>query len=81
MPSPAQSTPALRLARLKLAAPYGNVSIRTLHRWISEGRLTGYRSGPRILLVDLNELDRLIRVVPTARTIADGTAGQCIGVA
>ena len=30
-------------------------------------RLTGYRVGPRLLKVDLNDLDRLARPIPTAR--------------
>lgn len=55
-----------RLISLAAAAAYANVSTRTLRRYISQGRLTGYRVGPRLLKVDLRELDRLARPIPTA---------------
>lgn len=54
-----------RLVRLSKAAEYLDTSPRTVRRAISEGRLTGYRFGPRSLRVDLNEVDAVIRVVPT----------------
>ncbi len=38
---------------------------RTLRRYIASGRLTGYRVGPRLVRVDLNELDANLRpIVP-----------------
>ena len=40
-------------------AAYVGVHTRTLRRWIAEGRLTAYRVGPRLIKVDLTELDRL----------------------
>jgi len=43
-----------------------DVSQKTIRRRIAEGSLTGYRMGPRILRVDLNELDALMRPIPTA---------------
>jgi excisionase family DNA binding protein len=49
------------------AAAYADVSTRTLRRYIAQGRLTGYRVGPRLLKVDLDDLDRLARPIPTAR--------------
>ena len=49
------------------AAAYADVSTRTLRRYISHGRLTGYRVGPRLLKVDLNEVDAMVRPIPTAR--------------
>jgi excisionase family DNA binding protein len=56
-----------RLVSLTAAAEYADVSTRTLRRYISRGRLTGYRVGPRLIKVDLHELDALARPIPTAR--------------
>jgi excisionase family DNA binding protein len=43
------------------AAARTNVSVRTLRRWIAEGRLTAYRAGPRLLRVDPDDLDAMMR--------------------
>lgn len=61
-------TPALtrRLASINQAAEYAGVCSRTIRRNISAGRLTGYRMGPRLIRVDLNELDSMLRPIPTA---------------
>lgn len=55
------------LVGLSAAAAYADVSTRTLRRYIAQGRLTGYRVGPRLVKVDLTELDELARPIPTAR--------------
>lgn len=67
-------TPAKPLVRerraydsLAVAAQRAGVSERTIRRWIAEGRLVGYRIGPRLLRVDRAELDALFSVVPTVR--------------
>ena len=52
---------------LAVAAAYADVSTRTLRRYISHGRLTGYRVGPRLVKIDLNEVDAMVRPIPTAR--------------
>ena len=46
-----------RYAKLKEAATYLQVTERTIRQMIADGRLTGYRSGTRLVRVDLNELD------------------------
>lgn len=51
---------------MAVAAEDADVSTRTLRRWIAEGRLTGYRVGPRLVKIDLAELDALARPIPTA---------------
>lgn len=56
-----------RFASIAEAALHCDVSTRTLRRYISSGLLTGYRIGPRILRVDLDEVDGLARPIPTAR--------------
>jgi excisionase family DNA binding protein len=55
-----------RLVSLSKAAEYLDTSSRTIRRAISDGRLAAYRFGPRTLRVDLNEIDAVLRRVPTA---------------
>lgn len=54
-----------RLASIQTGADYADVSTKTIRRRISDGTLTGYRMGPRLIRVDLNELDDLLRPIPT----------------
>lgn len=44
-------------ATLTQAAEYLGVTARTIRQMIADGRLTGYRSGSRLVRVDLNEID------------------------
>lgn len=46
-----------RLESLSDAAKIADVHPRTLRRYIASGRLTAYRVGPRLIKVDLNELE------------------------
>lgn len=55
-----------RYAALAAAADYGDCSVKTIRRRIADGTLTGYRFGPRSIRVDLNELDALMRPIPSA---------------
>jgi excisionase family DNA binding protein len=50
------------------AADYAGVSSRTIRRWIAEGKLPARRVGPRLLQVDLADVDEMIRPVPTVRS-------------
>lgn len=54
-----------RLSSLPDAAEQYGVCTKTLRRYISAGRITGYRFGPRMLRVDLDELDALLRPLAT----------------
>lgn len=49
-----------RLVSINDAADYIAVHPKTIRRWIATGRLTGYRAGPRLIRVDLNELDSVL---------------------
>ena len=63
------STPSRTVRRLESiqdAADYVGVSTKTIRRWISAGRVTGYRAGPRLIRVDLNEVDAMLRPIPAA---------------
>jgi len=55
-----------RLASLADAAEYAACSRETIRRRISDGTLHGYRLGKRLLRVDLNEIDKALRPIPTA---------------
>lgn len=58
------ATTARRWADLEQAAAYFHCSTRTVRRMISRGEITGYRVGPRMVRVDLGELDTLARPIP-----------------
>ena len=53
------------LVNIAKAAEYADVHPMTMRRWISAGRVRAYRVGPRLLKVDLNELDAMFRPIPT----------------
>nr|WP_237211713.1 helix-turn-helix domain-containing protein [Rhodococcus ruber] len=55
-----------RLVSVAQAAEELGVCGRTIRNRISDGTITGYRLGPRLLRVDLDELDALLRPVATA---------------
>ncbi|NKV30735.1 helix-turn-helix domain-containing protein [Rhodococcus hoagii] len=50
-----------RYSTLAEAAEILSVSTRTVRRYISAGKLKAYRVGPRVIRVDLSELDRVMR--------------------
>jgi len=54
------------LVSVAVAAEYASVAPKTIRRYIAAGRLNGYRMGPRLIRVDLAELDELLRPIPTA---------------
>ena len=43
--------------RVQRGAEYLGVSGRTIRQMISDGRLTGYRNGTKLVRLDLNEID------------------------
>lgn len=50
-----------RYAKISEAASYLKVTDRTVRQMIADGRLTGYRSGARLVRIDLNELDATMK--------------------
>ena len=60
---------ARRLAPIAEAADYIGANPRTIRRYIASGRLTGYRVGPRLIRVDLNEVDALLRPIPAVSAL------------
>ena len=57
---------ARRLVSIDQAARLVDVSPRTIRRRIADGSLTGYRFGPRVIRVDLDEVDALLTRIPAA---------------
>lgn len=55
--SPPKSATRRRYAKLAEAAEYLGVTDRTIRQMIADGRLIGYRSGKRLVRVDLDEID------------------------
>lgn len=56
------------LVRLTTGAERAGVKPATVRQWIADGRLTGYRQGPRLIFVDPDELDGLVTVIPTNKS-------------
>lgn len=56
-----------RYASLATAAEYAECGQKTIRRRISDGTITGYRmAGSRLIRVDLNEVDTMLRPIPAA---------------
>jgi excisionase family DNA binding protein len=53
-------------ASLDRAASHAGVSTRTIRRRIADGSITGYRFGPRVIRVDLDEVESLFKRMPAA---------------
>ena len=52
--------------RLKQYAATRPTSVMTLRRYIAEGKISAYRLGKKIILIDANEVDAvLIKRIPT----------------
>jgi excisionase family DNA binding protein len=51
---------------LAMAAERTGVSIRTLRRIIASGQLAAHRLGPRVIRVQPDDVDQLLRRIPTA---------------
>jgi excisionase family DNA binding protein len=56
-----------RYASIAEAAAYVGVHPRTIRRHIAAGRLPAYHLGQRLIRVDLDEVDRMLAPIPTAR--------------
>ena len=52
-----------RLDSITVAAECAGVCTKTIRRWISDGRITGYRMGPRLIRVDLDELAEMLQPI------------------
>ena len=60
---PAVEEKIRRWASITAAAEHYQIGTRTLRQMIYDRKVTGYRLGPQLLRVDLNEIDALM--IPT----------------
>ena len=60
-----------QLASIQEAARLYHVHPDTIRRRISTGQLVGHRFGPRLIRVDLRELETLLKPIPSAHTPRD----------
>ena len=63
---------------IRETAQYVGVDEKTVRRWIANGRLTGYRMGPRLVRLDPVEVRALGRPIhkPSLTTTAGSTADE-----
>jgi excisionase family DNA binding protein len=58
--------PKRRLVTQQAAAEYLGVTERTIRNYVSRGQLRAYRVGGRVVRIDQDDLDALLRPIPTA---------------
>lgn len=63
------ATAARRLESIPAAAAYLGVSQRTVRRYIAAGLVTGFRTGPKLIRVDRDEIDGMLRPIPNASSM------------
>ncbi len=63
-----------RWATIDEAAAYLGVATKTIRRMITDGQVTGYRLGARLIRVDLDELDTQLRPMQSIRSTTRGAA-------
>jgi excisionase family DNA binding protein len=56
-----------RYVPIKEAAERYSVTWWTIREWIDVGKITGYRLGDRLIRVDLDEIDGLLKPIPTVK--------------
>jgi excisionase family DNA binding protein len=56
-----------RPATITGAAEYAQCGRRTIQRYIYQGKLKSWRFGPKIIRVDLDEIDKLLKPVAAGR--------------
>ena len=58
-----------KMVSIAAAADHYDVSRQTVRRWISSGKITAYRVQPRLIRVDLEEIEaKIIHTVPTVNS-------------
>lgn len=55
-----------KMVSIAAAADHYDVSQQTVRRWIANGKITAHRVGPRLIRLDLDEIEaKIIHTVPT----------------
>jgi len=62
----ATNRPTRQTLTVKETAEVTGFSVRTIRARISDGTLPAYRVGPRAIRIRIDDLDRLMRRIPTA---------------
>lgn len=60
------AAPHHRWASLTEAADYAGVSVKTIRRRIADGLIPAHKIGPRLVRVDLADVDAAFRAIRTA---------------
>jgi excisionase family DNA binding protein len=58
---PEETSTRRRYVKPAEAAEYLQVTVRTVRQMVADGRLTAYRSGTRLVRLDLNEIDAAMK--------------------
>jgi excisionase family DNA binding protein len=66
MPRSATQHRQLTLVSVEEAAAYLGLNVRTIRRYIADGKLPAYRVGTTLIRVDQADVDALIQLVPAA---------------
>jgi excisionase family DNA binding protein len=51
---------------IKQAAEFFGVDIKTIRRWIAQGRLSAYRVGPRLIRIERDSILKLCKPIGNA---------------
>jgi excisionase family DNA binding protein len=70
-----RTQPRRRLASIPSAADYAACSTKTIRRRVADGSLPAVRFGPRVIRVDLDDVDALLRPVPSAQSSGTHATG------
>jgi excisionase family DNA binding protein len=55
-----------KMVSIAASADHYGVSQQTVRRWIASGKITAQRVGPRLIRIDLDEIEsKIIHAVPT----------------
>ena len=65
-PSPKAEAGSAKASLAEVADALG-CSTKTVRRYIADGRLTGYRMGPRLIRVDMAEVAAMLSPIPTVQ--------------
>ncbi len=69
--APPPPPPTRRFASQEQAARHFQRTPKTIRNWIGRGHITGFRLGPRRVVVDLNEIEAFLASAP-ATVARDG---------
>jgi hypothetical protein len=60
LPATARRKTPRRLVPLIAASEYSHLSVKTLRRRVADGTICGFRAGPKLIMVDLDEIDQVL---------------------